>query len=41
MESVKTTSMENVSTRVLDEIKEHYLRCKDTAKKSYDVLGHI
>ena len=29
IESVKTTSMENVSTGVLDKNKEHYLRCKD------------
>ena len=43
IESVKTTStsMENVSTGVLDKTKENYLRCKDRAKKSYDVLRHI
>ena len=33
--------MENVSTAVLDENKEHYSRCKDKAKRSYDVLRHI
>ena len=33
VESVKTTSMENVSAGVLDKNKEHYLRCKDKAKK--------
>ena len=33
IESVKATSMENVSTGVLDKNKEHYLRCKDKAKK--------
>ena len=33
--------MENVSTGVLDKNKEHYLRSKDKAEKSYDVLGHI
>ena len=32
IESVKTTSMENASTGVLDKNKEHYLRCKDKAK---------
>ena len=36
-ESVKTTSMENVSARVLDTNKELYLRCKYKAKNSYDV----
>ena len=41
IESVKTTSMENVSTGVLDKNKEHYLRNKDEAKKSYAVLRHI
>ena len=40
IESVKTTSIENVSTGVLDKNKEHYLRCKDKGKKSYDVLKH-
>ena len=34
MESVKTTSVENISTGVLDKNKEHYLRCKDKAKNS-------
>ena len=33
--------MENVSTGVLDENKEHYLRYKDKAKKSYDVIRDI
>ena len=41
IESIKTTAMENVSTKVLDKNKEYYLRCKDKAKKSYDVLRHI
>ena len=40
IESVNTTSMENVSTGVLDENKEHYLRCTDKAKKSHYALGH-
>ena len=34
-------SMENVSTGVLDENGEHYLRCNDKAKNSCDVLRHI
>ena len=33
--------MENVSTGVLDKHNEHYLSCKDTAKKSYHVLRHV
>ena len=33
--------MESVSTGVLYKNKEHYLRSKDKAKKSYDVLRHI
>ena len=41
IESIKTTSMETVSTGVLDRNKEHYLRSKDKAEKSYDVLRHI
>ena len=28
----------NVSTGVLDKNKQHYLRCKDKAEKSYDVI---
>ena len=32
IESVKTMSMENVGTWVLDKNKEHYLRCKVKAK---------
>ena len=36
-----TTSMEIVSTGVLDKNKEHYSRSKDKAEKSYDVLRHI
>ena len=39
--SIKATSMENVSTGVLDKNKEHYLRCNDKAGKSSDVLRHI
>ena len=31
--------MENVSTGVHDKGKERYLRYKDKAEKSYDVLG--
>ena len=41
IESVKTTSMENVSVGVLDKNKEHYLRCKDKAKKSEMLLNFI
>ena len=33
--------MENVSEGVLDENKEHYLRCKDKVLKSYDGLRQI
>ena len=33
IESIKTTSMENVSTGVLDKNKEHYLRCKRWSRK--------
>ena len=34
--------MENVSTGVLNnKNKQHYLRCKDKAKQSYDILRHI
>ena len=33
IESIKTTSMENVHTGVLDKNKEPYLRSKDKAKK--------
>ena len=40
IESIKTTSMEDVSTRVLVKNKE-YLRSKHKAKKWYDVLRHI
>ena len=32
IESIKITSMENVSTGVLEKSKEHYLKCKDRAK---------
>ena len=39
--SINTTSMGNVSTGVLDKNKEHYLKCKDKAEKSYDVLRKI
>ena len=35
VESIKTTSMENVSKGVLDKNTEHYLRCQNKAKKSY------
>ena len=38
---MKTTSMETVSTGVLDKNKEHYLRSKDKAEKVYDVSRHI
>ena len=40
IESIKTTSMENVSTEVLGKNKEHYLRSGDKAKK-YDILRQI
>ena len=33
--------MENVSTGVLDENTEHYLRCREKAEKSCDVLRHV
>ena len=39
--SMKTTSMEIVSTGVLDKNKEHYLRSKDKAEKAYDVSRHV
>ena len=32
VESVKTASMENVSTGLLDKNKEYYLKCTDKAK---------
>ena len=38
---MKTTSMETVSTGVPDKNKEHHLRSKDKAEKSYDALRHI
>ena len=38
--AIKTTSMETVSTGVLDK-KEHYLRNKDKAEKACDVSRHI
>ena len=41
IESMKTTSMEPIGTGVLDKNKEHYLRSKDKAEKSYDVFRHI
>ena len=41
LERMKTTSMENVSTGVLDKDKQHYLRCRDKAEKSHDVLRHV
>ena len=41
IESIKITSMENVSTGVLDKNKEHYLRFKDKADKSYYVMTYI
>ena len=34
LESMKTSSMESVSSRVFDKSKEHYLRSKDKAGKS-------
>ena len=37
IESIKTTSMETVTTEVLDKDKEYYLRSKDKAVKWYDV----
>ena len=40
VESIKTTSMETVSTGVLDKNKEHYLRSNDKAEKWYDVSRH-
>ena len=41
IESIKATYIENVRTGVLDKNKEHYLRCKDNAEKSDDVVRHI
>ena len=41
IESIKTTYMENVNTGVLDKNKEPYLRSKDKAEKSNDVLRQI
>ena len=38
---MKTTSMETFCTGVLDRNKEHYLKSKDKAEESYDVLRHI
>ena len=38
---MKTTSVESVSTGVLDKNKEHYLRSRDKAKKSNDELRHV
>ena len=38
---MNTTSMETVSTGVLDQNKERNLRSKDKAEKPYDVLSHI
>ena len=38
---MKTTFMETVSTGVLDKNKEHYLRSKDKAEKTYDVSRHL
>ena len=38
---MKTTSMETVSTGVLDKNKENHRRGKDKAEKAYDVSGHI
>ena len=37
IESMKTTSMETVSTSALDKNKEHDLRSKDKAEKSCDI----
>ena len=34
VESVKTTSMKDISTGVLYKNEENYLRCKDKAKKT-------
>ena len=41
IESVKTTSTENVRARVVSKTKENYLKGKDEAKKSYVVLRRI
>ena len=41
IESTKTTSMENFCKGVLGKNKEHYLRCKNKAEKSYGVFRHI
>ena len=39
-ESIKTMSVENVSTGELNKNKEHFLRCKHASEKSYDVIRH-
>ena len=41
IESIKTTSLETVDTRVLNKNKENNLRSKDKAKKSSDVFRRI
>ena len=41
VDRIKTTSMENVSTGVLEKNIEHYLRSKDKAEKWYDVSRYI
>ena len=33
--------MEKVSRGAIDQNKEHYLRCKDKADKSCDMLRHM
>ena len=40
-ESIRTTSMENVSTGVLEKNEEHYLGSKDKAEKWYDVSRYM
>ena len=41
LESIKTTSLENVSIGVVEKNKEQYERSKDKAEKWYDVSRHL
>ena len=38
---MKTMSMENVSTGVRDKNKDYFLRSKDIAEISYDIMRHV
>ena len=41
IESMKTSSMETVSTGVLDKNEEHYLRIKDLSINDFVLLMHV